>query len=170
MTPRQVASSHRRTMLWSTLCLSLPLPASLLAELQARNHGQGLGPRFASLHQAQRVSSPSYGLAPLDKVWVHTLPFSTRLSVSPHRVAGSHRATRILSTYCLSTRLSVSNRRVAVSHRRTRLESTLCLSPPSLAHLLDKSWACNLGQCLGLGFASLYRLSVSLHRVAGSHP
>ena len=113
VSPRQVTCSHPWTRLGSTLCLSPLGSACLLADTRARTPGQGFFPRFASLHQPQRVSSPSRRLAPLtrlwstlclsppslalllDKSWVRNLgqglglrfAFLHRLSVSPHRVA-----------------------------------------------------------------------------------
>ena len=98
VSPCRVSGSHRRTRLGSTFCHSPSGSACLLAESRARNEGQGLGPRFDYLHQAQHITSPSRGLAPQDKAWTHVLPFSTRLSVSPRRVAGSQRRTRLRST------------------------------------------------------------------------
>ena len=96
----QVGCSHHRTRLWSTLCLSPPGSACLFAESLARTIGQGLGPRFAFLHQPQRFSSPSRGLASQGKAWVHSWPLSSKRSVSPCKVAGSHHRTRLGSTLC----------------------------------------------------------------------
>ena len=103
VSPRRVAGSHRKRRLGSTLCLSPPSSALLIAKSWARTAGQGLGLRFASLHQGQQVSSPSRELAPHNKAWVHVLPFSTRLSESPCHVGVSHRATRLGSALPLST-------------------------------------------------------------------
>ena len=191
--PRRVAGSHRTTRLGSTFCLSPPGSACVLAKSRARTAQQGFGPSFASLYYAHRDCSPSRELAPQDKAWVHALPLSTTLSVSPRQVAGLHPWTRLGSTFCLSpsgsacllagTRARTPGQglgpRSASLHQAqrvsslsrglapvTRLGSTLCLSPPSLALLLDKSLARNLGQGLGLRFAFLHRLSVSPHRVA----
>ena len=99
VSPRQVAASHRRKRHWSKLCLSKPGEACLLNESRARTAGQGLGPRFATLHKAHRFSSLSCGLAPLDKALVKVLPLSTRLSVSSRRVADSTQWTRLWSTF-----------------------------------------------------------------------
>ena len=127
ISPRQVVGSHPKTRLWSTFCLSpqaqrvsslshglasldkawvlvLPLFTRLIVSprrVAARTPGQILGLRFASFHQVQSVSSPSRDFAPQDKVWVHALPPSNRLSVFPHRVAGSHRRTIFGSRFCL---------------------------------------------------------------------
>ena len=131
VSPRRVAGPHQRTRLGSTLCLSPPGSACLLGESQARTIGQGFDIRFISLHQAQRVFSPSHGLAPHKKAWVQALPLSTRLIVTP--------------------------RQVTSSHRRTRLGSTLCLSLPLSACLLAESLACTHGQGLGPCFASLHQ-------------
>ena len=128
---RRVAGSHPWTRLSSTFCLFPPGSACLLAESRARTAQQGLGPRFASLHQAQRVSSQSRGLAPQDKAWIHALP--------------------------LSATLSVSLLLVACSHRRTGLGSTLCLSPPGSACLLAYSRDRTAGQSSGPRFASLHQ-------------
>ena len=128
VSPRRVASSYLRTRLWSTLYFSHPSSALLLAKTRASTARQRLGLRFASLHQAQCVSSLSRRIASHNKAWVHALPLSTLLSVSPRRVAGSHRA--------------------------TRLGSMLCLSPPGSACVLAESWARTAGQCLGPCFAS----------------
>ena len=171
MSPRRVKGSHPRTRLGFTLCFSPPGSACLLAKSRACTTQQGLNPRFASIHQAQCVSSQSRRLAPRNKAWVHVLPLSTRLSMSP--------------------------RRFAESYRKTRLGSTLCLSPSSSALLFAKSRACTAGQDFSLSFASLHqiqrvsppscgltpqdmasvyalplstRLSVSSRRFAGSHP
>ena len=129
LSPRQVDGSHRRTMLWSTLRLSQPDSACLLGESWPRTTGQGLYPRFASLHQAQRLSSPSRGLTPQDKAWIHAYPLSSKLGASPYHVAGLN--------------------------RRTRLKSSLCLSPGS-ACLVAESWARTAGQGLGPRFDSLH--------------
>ena len=128
MSSRRVASSHLRTRLWSTLYFSHPSSALFLAKPRASIARQRLGLRFASLHQAQCVSSLSHRIASRNKAWFHALPFSTLLSVPPLRVAGSHRA--------------------------TRLGSMLCLSPPGSACVLAESWAQTAGQCLGPRFAS----------------
>ena len=125
----QVAGSHPRTRLGSTLLISPPGSVCLFAKLWTQNTGQCLGLRFASHNQAHRVSSPSRGLAPQDKAWVHVLPLSIRLRVSPRRIAGSH--------------------------RRTRLRSMLCLSPPSSALLLAKSQARTAHQDSGPCYESL---------------
>ena len=131
VSPRRVAGSHRRTRLGSMLCLFPPGSECLLAESLTRTEGQGLGPRFASLSQAQRVSSTSRVLAPPHRAWVHALPLSTRLSLSPRLFAGSH--------------------------RRTILGSTLCLSPPGSACLLVELLARTARQGLGLRFVSLHQ-------------
>ena len=150
VTPRRVAVLHRRTRFWSKLCLSPPGSALLLAKSRARIIGQGLSPRFATLHQAQRFSSTSRGLAPWDKVLVYALPLSTMLSGSPRRFACSHRRTKLGSTLSLSLpSLSVFPRRVAGSHCRKRLGSTVCLSPPGSACLLANSRASTKKQGLG---------------------
>ena len=128
---RRVASLHRMTRLGSNFCLSPPRSVCLFGDSQARTHGQGLGPRFSSLHQAQSVSSPSRGLTLLNKAWVHDLPLSSRLSVCHRRVAGSNRA--------------------------TRPGSTLCLSPPDSACLIAESLSRTAGQGLGPSFASLFQ-------------
>ena len=104
--PAQRLSSPSRglaplTRLWSTLCLSPPGSACLLAESRARTVDQGFGPRFASLLQAQHFL-PSCCLAPHGKASFYALPHSTRLSVSPRRVVGSHRTTRLGSRLWLS--------------------------------------------------------------------
>ena len=163
MSPCRVAGSHRRKRLGSTLCLSHPDSACLLAESQ---------------------------LAPQNKAWVQVLPLSTRFSISPRLVAGSKHRTMLRSTPCLSppssagllaetraltasqglgsrfafllqaerfslpsrrlepqdrawvyalllsTWLNVYPRRFAGSHSRTRLGSTLFLSPSNSACLL----------------------------------
>ena len=86
--------------------------------------------RFPSLNQAQRVPSPSHGLSPQEKAWVNALLFSTKLSLSHRRVAGSH--------------------------YKTRLGFTLCLSPTNSALLLDMLQTRTAGQSLGLRIASLH--------------
>ena len=131
VSPRRVEGSHRRARLGSTLGLSPPSLAFLLAKSRARTTGQGLGLRFATIHQAQRVSTPIQGNAHQDKAWVHALPLSSKLSAFPCQVAGSH--------------------------RRTRLDSTPCLSPPSSALLLANPLARTAGQGLSLRFASLHQ-------------
>ena len=88
VTPHRVAVLHRRTRLWSTLCLSPPCSAGLLADLLACTAEQTLGLLFPSHHQGQRVFSPSRGLTLKEKAWVHALPLSTRISVSPCQFAG----------------------------------------------------------------------------------
>ena len=115
----------------STLCLSPPNSALHLDKSQARTAGQGLSLWFSSLHQAHRLSSPSRGLAPQDKAWVYGLCLSTRLSVSPRRVAGSH---------C-----------------RTLVGSTFCLSPPGSACLLAETRAPNARQGFGPRFAFFHQ-------------
>ena len=72
-------SSHLRTSLGSTFCLFPPGSACLFAESRVCTAGQGMGPRFASLQQAQRFSSSSRGLEPQDNICVQVLPLSTRL-------------------------------------------------------------------------------------------
>ena len=100
--PRRVSVWNHRTRLGSTLCLSPPSSACLLGESRARTAGQRLGSYFASLHQGQHVSSPKLRFPPQDKAYVHALTLSTRLSLCLRRVAGSHRTTRLGSTFCLS--------------------------------------------------------------------
>ena len=118
-----------RTRLGPSLCLSQPGSAFLLLESPACTAGQGLCARFNSLHQAHRVSSPSRGLAPQDKAFVHALPLSSKLIVYPRRVAGSH--------------------------HRTKVGSTACVSPPGLAYLLGESRARTAGHLLIPRFVSL---------------
>ena len=130
VSPRRVTGLHPLTKFGSTLCLSPPDSACLLTESRPRTTGQGLGPRFASLHQARSVYSPNRRLAPQDKAWVHALPLSSKLSASPCQVAGSH--------------------------RRRRFRSTHCISPPGSACLLAESWARTAGQGLGPRFDSLH--------------
>ena len=168
VTPRQDASSHRRTRLWSTLFLSLPLPASLLAESQARNHGQGLGPRFASLHQAHRVSSPSHGVLPRVNAWVHVLPLFTGLIVSPGRVAartpGQGLGLRFDSLH-QAQRVSSPSRGFAPQDKvwvhALPLSTRLSVSPPRVAGYLP------LDKALVYVLPLSSRLNVSPHRVAG---
>ena len=99
---RRVVGPHHRTRFGFMFSLSPPSSAYLLAETQALTAGQGLALRFASLHQAQTVSSPSHGLASHNKAWVHVLPLCTRLSVCPFQVAGSYCTTRLGYKLCLS--------------------------------------------------------------------
>ena len=105
--PCQVMGLHPRTWPGSTLRISHSCSACLLSESWARCAGLGINLRFATLHQAQRVSLPIRRLAPRDKAWVQVLPLSTRLSVSPCRFAGSHHWTRLGFTFCLSPQVSV---------------------------------------------------------------
>ena len=128
MSPRRVTGFYRGLMLGSIFCLSSPGLSCLLDEsrlalpdkawvyvltLSTRlsvsprrvaflTSGQGMGPRFAYLHQIQRVSSSSRGLALQDKAWVQVLPLTTRISVSPRGSSGSHSATSHGSMFCLS--------------------------------------------------------------------
>ena len=130
--PAQRLSSPSRglaplTRLWSTLCLSPPGSACLLAESRARTVDQGFGPRFVSLLQAQYFL-PRCVLANHGKASVYALPHSTRLSVSPHRVGGSHYT--------------------------TRLGFTLWLSPPGSACLVAKSRALTAQQGMSPRFGS----------------
>ena len=76
VSPRRVAGTHRRARVGSMFCLSPPGSACLLAETQIPTADQGLGPHLASLHQVRPLSSPSHGLAPHNKNWVHVLPLS----------------------------------------------------------------------------------------------
>ena len=73
---RRVAGTHRRASVGSMFCLSPPGSACLLTETQIPTADQGLGPYFASLYQANLLSSSSRGLAPHNKNWVHVLPLS----------------------------------------------------------------------------------------------
>ena len=93
--------SHPRTNFGSTFCLFPPGSECLLAESRFCTAGQGMGPRFASLQQAQRFSSSSRGLAPQDNIWVQVLPLSTRLKVSFRRLEGSHRSTSLGCSFFL---------------------------------------------------------------------
>ena len=126
-----LSGSQPATSFWFTHCLSPPDSLSSLAESRAHTARQGLGLRFAFLHQAQRGSSPSRRLATRDKSWVYVLPFSSRLSVSLCRVAGSHRGTKPGSTHCLS--------------------------PPASAYLLAELRDCTAGQGLCLRFAYIHQ-------------
>ena len=111
--------SHSRTRLGSTFCLFPPGSVCLIAESRACTAGQGMGPRFsslqqaqrfssssrigqqvlgavfASLHQAQRVFSISRELAPRNKSRVHVLPLSTIPSMFSRLVTGLHCAKRL---------------------------------------------------------------------------
>ena len=143
VSPRRVAGSHLWTKLGSMLCLFPPGSACVLADSRASTAQQSLGPRFASLHQTQLVSSQSRDLAPQDKAFVHALPLSSKLTASPSQVAASH--------------------------RRTRLRSTFCLSQPGSACLLPESPARTEGQDLVPRFASLLqtqRSSLTSSRLA----
>ena len=143
VSPPRFKGSHRKTRLGSTLWLSPPGLAFLFGELRARIAGQVLGPCFASLHQGQRVSSQKRRFPPQTKAWVHTSPLSTRLTFCPRRVAGSHRTTRIGSTFCLF----LQAQRVSLPSRE--------LEPP--------------GQSLGPRFAFLHqvqRFSLENRRLA----
>ena len=142
---RRVVGMQPRTRLVSTLSLSPPGSNYLLAKSWARIAGLCFSLHFASHNQTQRVSSPSHGLAPLVKAFIHVLSLSTRHSVSPRLVAGSY--------------------------RRTKHGSTLCLSHPSLALLIAMLLACTVGQGLSLRFASppgsMCLLAESWARIAG---
>ena len=141
VTPGRVAVLHRRTRFCSKLCVSPPGSELPLAKSRARIIGQGLSPRFATLHQAQRFSSTSRGLAPWDKALVYALPLSTMLSGSP--------------------------RRFACSHRRTRLGSTLSFSSPGSGCFLAESRAPNAGKGLVHALPLSTRISVSPCQFAG---
>ena len=118
--PCQVMGLHRRTWPASTFRLSHSGSACLLSESWNRCAGLGINPRFTTLHQAQRVSLPIRRLAPRDKAWVQVLPLSTRLSVSPRRVAGTHRRTRCdpsFATLLKDQRVSSPSRRLAPRYK-----------------------------------------------------
>ena len=175
LSPRRVAGSHPWTRLRSTLCLSPSSSLCLFADTPACTPGQGMGPRFASPQQAQRVSSPGRGLTPLTKLGStlclfpssSTCLLADTLACTPGQGMGLHFASLHLAqrvssasrglapqdkayvhAFPLSTRLIVSSRRVVGLHRGTRLGFTFCLSPPGSACVIKESWARSPGQGL----------------------
>ena len=130
VSPRRVVGLHPRTRLGSTFCLS---------------------------PQAQRVSSRSHGLAPLDKDWVHVFPLFTRLIVSPRRVAARTPRHGLGLRFASFHQVQRVSSPIAGLHRRTRYGSTLCLPPTGSAFFLIESLGRTAGQYLGPGFASLYQ-------------
>ena len=173
---------HRRTWPGSTLRLSHSCSVCLLSESWARCARLGINLRFATLHQAQRVSLPIRRLAPRDKAWSKLClspPGSACLLVdSQARTARQGLGSCFASLHkpqCVSspirglapwdkswvhalflcTRFSVSPCRVGGSHLRTRCDPMACLSSPGSVCLLAESRARIAGQGLGPRFASL---------------